>query len=45
VDATTKFGAQELGIRAISLKMMEPQLVGNKDVDLAFTTFWARPNT
>jgi hypothetical protein len=31
---TTRFGAQELGIGAISLKMVKPQLEGNKDVDL-----------
>jgi hypothetical protein len=41
VDASTKFGA---GMEAISSKMVEQQLEGDKDVDLVFTTLWARPN-
>ena len=31
---TTRFGAQELGIGTISPKMVEPQLEGDKVVDL-----------
>jgi hypothetical protein len=34
VAASTRFGAQELGIRAISPKMVEQQLKGDKDADL-----------
>jgi hypothetical protein len=33
----TRSKAQELGIRAISPKMVEPQLKGDKVVDLDFT--------
>jgi hypothetical protein len=40
---TTRFGTQELWIRAISPKMMEHQLEGDRDADLALTTLWARP--
>jgi hypothetical protein len=41
---STKFGVQELGIRAISPKMVEQQLEGDKDADLVFTTLRARPD-
>jgi hypothetical protein len=34
VTASIRFGAQELGIGAISPKMVEQQLEGDKDVDL-----------
>jgi hypothetical protein len=40
---TTRFRAQELWIRAISPKMVEQQLEGDKDADLVFTTLWASP--
>jgi hypothetical protein len=39
---TTRFGAQELGIGAISLKMVKPQLEGDNDANLVFTTLRAR---
>jgi hypothetical protein len=42
VAASTRFGAKELGIGAISPKMVEQQLEGDKDADLVFTTLWAR---
>jgi hypothetical protein len=42
---TTRFRAQELWIRAISPKMVEQQLEGDKDADLVFTTLWASPGT
>jgi hypothetical protein len=38
LDGTIRFGAQELGIEAISPNMMKPQLEGDKVVDLVFTT-------
>ena len=38
---TTRFGAQEVGIGTISPKMVEPQLEGDKVVDLDVTTLWA----
>jgi hypothetical protein len=41
LDATTRFEAQELGLGAISPKMVEPQLEGDK----VFTTLWATPST
>jgi hypothetical protein len=44
MDTSTRFETQELGIREISPKMVEQQLQGDKDVDLVFKTFWARPN-
>jgi hypothetical protein len=44
VDASTRFGAQELGIGAISPNMVEQQLEGDKDLDLIFTTLWAMPD-
>jgi hypothetical protein len=40
---TSRFGAQELGIGEISPKMVEPQLEGDKDEDLGFTTLWQGP--
>jgi hypothetical protein len=40
---TTRFGAQELGIGAISQKMVEPQLEGDKVAYLIFTTLLATP--
>jgi hypothetical protein len=42
--AYKRFGAQELGIKAISPKMVEQQLEGDKDADLVFTALWARPD-
>jgi hypothetical protein len=44
LDETIRFGAQELGIGAISSKMVKPQLEDEKVVDLVFTTMWARPD-
>jgi hypothetical protein len=41
---TTRFRAQELWIRAISPKMVEQQLEGDKVVDLLFTIVWTRPD-
>jgi hypothetical protein len=43
VNASTRFGAQKLGIKKISPKMVELQLEGDKDADLVFTSLWARP--
>jgi hypothetical protein len=43
LDANNKIWAQELGIGAIS-PMVEPQLEGDKDADLVFTTLWSRPD-
>jgi hypothetical protein len=41
LDATTRFRAQELGIRAILPKIVEPYLEGDKVADLIFTTLLA----
>jgi hypothetical protein len=38
----TRFETQELGIGAISLRMVEPELEGDKVVDLVFTALWVR---
>jgi hypothetical protein len=40
---TIRFGAQELGIGAISPKMVEPQLEGDNVADLIFKTLLATP--
>jgi hypothetical protein len=44
MDASKRFGPQELGIGAISSKMVKQQLKGDTDVDLVFRTLWARPS-
>jgi hypothetical protein len=44
LDATVKFGAQEQGIKAITPKIKEQQIQGDKLVNLVFTTLWARPD-
>jgi hypothetical protein len=44
LDATVKFGAQEQGIKAITPKIMEQQIQGDKLVNPVFTTLWARPD-
>jgi hypothetical protein len=43
VDASTRFGAQELGIVAISPNIVESQLEGDKVADLTFTILLATP--
>jgi hypothetical protein len=40
---TRRYGAQQLGVGTIASKMVEPQLEGNKLVNLDFTTLWATP--
>jgi hypothetical protein len=39
LDVATIFGSSELGIGAISPKMVKPQLEGDKKEDLVFTMF------
>jgi hypothetical protein len=42
LDASTRFGSRELRTRAISLKMVKPQLEEDKVVVPIFITLWAR---
>jgi hypothetical protein len=45
LDATRRYEAQELGLRAISPKMVEQQLEGDNVSDLVFIALWARPGS